>query len=81
MRIIDMAEALDKLKISRDDLETLIDLKLISVIVEDGKYYFTEGFISSFLDERNKKNSPKNPYIPKCDVEMLKNDKWEKDKS
>lgn len=79
MRIIDVVEALDILKISRNDLETLIDLKLISVIVEDGKYYFTEGFIKDYLQNKEARKE-KMRYIPKCDIEMIKNDKWEEKK-
>ena len=78
MKVYTMSEALDKLNISRHDLELLVDLNMISVIVEDGKYFFTEGFIKEYLDNKEKR-SYKNRYIPRCDIEMIINDKYEED--
>lgn len=79
MKLLNIYEALQELKISKDELLHLIDTNQISVIVDSNNaYYFTEGFILSY------KNSPKKPnyftkprYIPNPDKEMLKNDKYE----
>lgn len=67
------------LNVSKADLITLVELNVVPAIIKDNCYYFNKEFIDNYSLKR--KNNNKLEYIPLCDIEMLKNDKWENDKN
>lgn len=73
--MVSLSDAAKMLNISENDLKSLCDLKLI----KHDNYMFDIKDINSYNKKRNKNDKLR--YIPICDVEMLKNDKYEGNKS
>lgn len=68
--MIILDEASKILNISVNDLKTLCDLN----ILKHQNYMISEEELERY---KNRKRDERNKYIPICDIEMLKNDKYE----
>lgn len=68
------------LNISEGDLKSLIELNIIPTIKRNDSYFFDCDVINKYQLKR-KEREEKLECIPKCDIEMLKNDRWENDKN
>ncbi len=66
---MNIEEASLYLGISISDLKTLCELNLI----KNNNYIFNKDDLDLYI--KNRKAGKK--YIPICDIEMLKNDRWE----